>query len=73
VVPLLTPPQVAILGLGRVRPAGDGRRVLTATLVADHRALDGADAARFLNTFAAILGDSDRMLLADPRGQAARG
>lgn len=73
VVPMLTPPQVAILGLGRVRPSGDGRQVLTAALVADHRALDGADAARFLNTFAEILGDSDRLLLADPSRQAGRG
>ena len=30
-------------------------RILTATLSADHRALDGADAARFLETYKAAL------------------
>lgn len=45
--PIINPPQVAILGLGRVR-AGDGIQLMSATLVFDHRALDGADGARFL-------------------------
>jgi pyruvate dehydrogenase E2 component (dihydrolipoamide acetyltransferase) len=46
-VPLLTPPQVAIVALGRVRE-GSGGPVLAMTLSGDHRAIDGADGARFL-------------------------
>jgi pyruvate dehydrogenase E2 component (dihydrolipoamide acetyltransferase) len=58
VLPVIYPPQVAIVGLGRVaeRPwALDGmlgvRPVVTATLAADHRATDGAVGARFLRAF----------------------
>ena len=54
---IVTPPQVAILATGRgyERPVvHDGqivvRRVMQATLSADHRAVDGAGAARFLGT-----------------------
>jgi pyruvate dehydrogenase E2 component (dihydrolipoamide acetyltransferase) len=49
VIPVLTVPQVAALGVGRRRPGLSGP-TLTATLVADHRAVDGADVARFLVT-----------------------
>jgi pyruvate dehydrogenase E2 component (dihydrolipoamide acetyltransferase) len=45
--PILDPPQVAILGVGRV---SDGRCTLSLTF--DHRVVDGADAARFLDTLA---------------------
>lgn len=55
--PILYAPQVAILGLGRLQqrleltPAGIlAREEITACLVIDHRALDGADGARFLAT-----------------------
>ena len=55
---IVTPPQVAILATGKTRrvPRYDGdvlvpRSVLTATLSSDHRAIDGADAGRFLGTF----------------------
>jgi pyruvate dehydrogenase E2 component (dihydrolipoamide acetyltransferase) len=55
---IVTPPQVAILATGRslprLLPSPDGPRtaaVMTATLSVDHRALDGADAAAFLDTF----------------------
>jgi pyruvate dehydrogenase E2 component (dihydrolipoamide acetyltransferase) len=54
---IVTPPQVAILATGRgyERPVvHDGqvviRRVMQATISADHRAVDGAGAARFLGT-----------------------
>jgi pyruvate dehydrogenase E2 component (dihydrolipoamide acetyltransferase) len=54
---IVTPPQVAILATGRgyERPVvHDGqvvvRRVMQATISADHRAVDGAGAARFLST-----------------------
>ena len=52
---IIHPPQVALVGLGRIvrRPAvvGDdvvARRLVTATLAADHRASDGQRGARFL-------------------------
>ena len=57
--PILNPPQTAILGLGRVtletvawrwedRP--EPRALLPVSLTIDHRVLDGADAARFLQS-----------------------
>jgi pyruvate dehydrogenase E2 component (dihydrolipoyllysine-residue acetyltransferase) len=56
-IPIVTPPQVAILGVGRTRrvPCFEGdeivpRSLLTVTVSADHRAVDGADVARFLET-----------------------
>jgi pyruvate dehydrogenase E2 component (dihydrolipoamide acetyltransferase) len=54
---IVPPPQVAILATGRAEPRAvivDGavvpRTMLTATLSADHRAVDGAAAAAFLQT-----------------------
>jgi len=54
--PIIHPPQVAILGLGAVRPepwaTADGllgvRPVLHATLAGDHRATDGRIGSRYL-------------------------
>ena len=53
--PVLNPPQVALLGVGRMRraPAVVGtelavRDLATCVLTFDHRALDGAPAARYL-------------------------
>lgn len=66
---IVTPPQVAILAVARPverwafdegRPVG--RAIMTATLSADHRALDGADAARFLETFKQAIEDSETLL-----------
>jgi pyruvate/2-oxoglutarate dehydrogenase complex dihydrolipoamide acyltransferase (E2) component len=55
--PLISPPQVAIAGFGRVRDAVvpvDGapavRRVLPLAVAADHRVLDGADLGAFVAT-----------------------
>ena len=52
---IINPPQCAIMAVGRVAPRvvtdGDGmaiRIMMTATLSADHRVVDGAGAARFL-------------------------
>lgn len=48
---IINPPQVAILAVGRLRPLdlGDGPvPAMTATLSCDHRAIDGAEGARFL-------------------------
>jgi pyruvate dehydrogenase E2 component (dihydrolipoamide acetyltransferase) len=53
-VPMLTPPQVGILALGAARRDGE-TRVIKATFVGDHRAIDGADGARFLSALASTL------------------
>ncbi|GAB2485501.1 dihydrolipoamide acetyltransferase family protein [Jatrophihabitans fulvus] len=57
--PVITPGQVAILGVGRLRDSvrweGDTPRrtqVLTLSLTFDHRAVDGAPAAEYLRTVA---------------------
>jgi pyruvate dehydrogenase E2 component (dihydrolipoamide acetyltransferase) len=67
--PLLNPPQVGILGLGRVveKPAvHDGqtlsRSMMWLSLTFDHRAWDGAPAAEFLRTIARHLFDPAWML-----------
>ena len=59
---IVTPPQVAILATGRSYERAvvrDGqlvnRRILQATISADHRAVDGAGAARFLGTLKGLL------------------
>lgn len=46
--PIINLPQIAILGVGRVND--EGSRRCTLSLSFDHRAVDGADAARFLDT-----------------------
>jgi len=55
--PIINPPEVAILGVDRLReravPGEDGpefRREIRFDLTIDHRIVDGADAARFLET-----------------------
>lgn len=62
VLPVIYPPQVAMLGLGTVAPrpcAVDGmltvRPVVTASLAVDHRASDGHRAAVCLRTMTALL------------------
>jgi pyruvate dehydrogenase E2 component (dihydrolipoamide acetyltransferase) len=66
---IVTPPQVAILAIGQsverwVLEDGQPvrRSVLTATLSADHRALDGGDAAKFLESFKQAIEDSETLL-----------
>lgn len=55
-VPLLTLPQTGALGVGRLRHGYDGAgTTFTATLVADHRVVDGGDGARFLAALAAAV------------------
>ena len=58
VAPMIVAPQVAVLGVGRLRTDG-GARLITMTLVSDHRAVDGADAARFLAGLADALDDPE--------------
>jgi pyruvate dehydrogenase E2 component (dihydrolipoamide acetyltransferase) len=60
--PLVNPPETAILGVGRIaeRPAGRGGQIvlrpsMTLSLSADHRAVDGAPAARFLQRVKQLL------------------
>jgi pyruvate dehydrogenase E2 component (dihydrolipoamide acetyltransferase) len=60
--PIVNWPEVAILGLGRAEDRArlvDGafvpRRILPLSLSYDHRAIDGADAARFLRRVAEAL------------------
>jgi len=60
--PVINPPQVAILGVGRVRDTlglDKGqvvkRQVTTLSLTFDHRVLDGAAAARFLDHVCELL------------------
>jgi pyruvate dehydrogenase E2 component (dihydrolipoamide acetyltransferase) len=59
---IITPPQVAILATARTepRPVVRGeeivvRRMMTATLSADHRVVDGVAVARFLGTLKGLL------------------
>jgi pyruvate dehydrogenase E2 component (dihydrolipoamide acetyltransferase) len=59
---IITPPQAAVLAVGRVRDrvvAVNGqpavRPMMTITLSSDHRVVDGAQAAAFLNDLAAAL------------------
>jgi len=66
--PLLDPPQAAILGLGRARPRPavvDGtiavRTLVVLSLTFDHRVLDGAPAAAFLDAVITALEDPGRL------------
>jgi pyruvate dehydrogenase E2 component (dihydrolipoamide acetyltransferase) len=74
---IVTPPQVAILAVARPVERWSiengepiGRSVMTATLSADHRALDGVDAARFLQTFKHSLENSETLLPEPDRKEA---
>jgi pyruvate dehydrogenase E2 component (dihydrolipoamide acetyltransferase) len=65
--PIINAPEVAILGAARSRiePVWDGttfqpRLILPLSLSWDHRAVDGAAAARFLSHLAGVLGDLRR-------------
>ena len=60
--PIINPPQVAILGIGRIRemPAIRNGGIFInhkvgISLTCDHRFIDGAPAARFLDTYAQII------------------
>lgn len=71
---IVTPPQVAILATAKTEPrpvVRDAeiviRQVMTATLSADHRAVDGAAAARFLGDLKARLQSPGAWAEAAPR------
>jgi pyruvate dehydrogenase E2 component (dihydrolipoamide acetyltransferase) len=68
VQPIIYPPQVAIVGLGKVaeRPWVEGgavvvRKVLTATLAADHRVSDGHRGGLFLAALARRLQEPEKL------------
>lgn len=68
--PIINPPDVAILGVHRIydKPVviqGEIRirKILPLVLSFDHRVVDGADAARFMNTIIEYLEDPDLLLL----------
>ena len=60
--PLVLPPQVAILGVGRITTNGGGAQ-LTLSLSVDHRAVDGAPAAHFLTDLISLLEQPLALLL----------
>ncbi len=69
--PVINPPNVAILGVGRVRDGvrweGETPRrtsVVTLSLTFDHRAVDGAPAAEYLRSVTALLAHPLRLLAA---------
>ncbi len=47
-IPIINPPQVTILGVGKTRPNPQGNPICTLTLVFDHRVTDGARGAQLL-------------------------
>lgn len=68
--PIVNTPEVAILGVSRAatKPVWDGntfqpRLMLPLSLSYDHRAVNGADAARFTSLLAQLLGDIRQLLL----------
>jgi len=68
--PIINPPDVAILGVHRIRDMpvvinGEVkiRKILPLVLSFDHRVLDGAQAARFMNTLIEHLKDPDLLLV----------
>jgi pyruvate dehydrogenase E2 component (dihydrolipoamide acetyltransferase) len=68
--PMLHVPEVAILGVGKLlqKPVVHGgavviRAILPLSLTFDHRALDGAEAQRFLNELIAYLANPARLVL----------
>ena len=67
---VINPPEAAILAVGAATPepvARDGqvvvRQTIKLTLSIDHRALDGASAARFLQQLKAILEEPLRIVV----------
>ena len=68
--PIIYPPQVAILGVGKGRKTPvyrDGqfvpRMILQLCVAYDHRLIDGADGARFTNEIVKVLEDFQAMFL----------
>jgi pyruvate dehydrogenase E2 component (dihydrolipoamide acetyltransferase) len=69
---IINPPQVAILAVGAAEPRAVvrngqvvARTMMSLTLSADHRAVDGATAAEFLGTLKAMLEEPVMMVMQD--------
>jgi len=69
--PIINPPEVAIILVGRSRTLPtivddsiEARLIMPLSLTYDHRVVDGADAARFLNEVKGFLAAPGRLLLA---------
>ena len=68
--PIVNPPELAILGITRteIKPKWDGETFQPTAMVPldlsyDHRALNGADAARFLAQYARMIAEPQRMMI----------
>lgn len=68
--PIINPPEVAILGVARLRKgpvwtgtAFEPRDLLPLSLSYDHRAINGAEAGRFMTHLCHLLGDVRRLML----------
>ncbi len=68
--PIVNAPEVAILGVSRskITPVHNGEEFLARTMLPlslsyDHRAIDGAEAARFTNYLSMVLSDLRRILM----------
>ena len=77
---ILNLPEVGILAVGAAekRPVVEGDQlvvgtVMTVTLTADHRAVDGAMAAEFLQTLKGLLEEPASMLLVESASRRIRG
>lgn len=71
--PILNPPESAILGVGRIYERlvrGEAgilwRQVMTLSLTVDHRLIDGAPAAAFLQKVCRLLGDPASLVGSSP-------
>ena len=69
-MPIVNYPETAILGLGRIEDqpvVRDGkvviRKILPLSVTYDHRVVDGAEAARFINVIIEHLEDPGKLLV----------
>lgn len=67
--PIINPPEAAILGVGRIKPKPVAiermmgiRDMVTLSLSFDHRLIDGAPAARFLQRICQLIEDPERLV-----------
>ena len=68
--PIINHPETAVLGLGAIKDRPwvvdgevEARKVMTLSLSIDHRVIDGADAAQFVNTVKEYLEEPELLLL----------
>lgn len=59
--PIINPPEVAILGVGKIRSVGD-RMYLPLSLTLDHRVIDGYIGAQFLGTLKKLIESPHQVL-----------